>query len=106
MHVRRRASLTARDVFSAYPAVEALSAGTDRDAETPLSGDLIEWADVIVAMERTHRDKLARRFGSLLRDKRVVVLGVPDTYRHMEPELVALLKARVAAVLGLREDDV
>jgi predicted protein tyrosine phosphatase len=101
----RRRSLTAQDVFSRYPGVEALSAGTDRDAETPLTGDLVEWADVIVAMERTHRDKLTRRFGALLRDKRVVVLGVPDVYRHMQAELVAVLKARVAAVLGLREGD-
>lgn len=47
----RLRSPTAQSVFASHPEVTALSAGTNRDADTPVSGDLIEWAEVVVAME-------------------------------------------------------
>ena len=91
----RLRSPTAADVFSAYEGVEAISAGTNKDCETPVSGDLIEWADVVLVMEHSHRNKVARKFGPLLRDKKLAVLEIPDIYPRMDPMLVALLKARV-----------
>jgi predicted protein tyrosine phosphatase len=50
-------------------------------------------------MENVHRAKLNRQFGSLLRAKRTVVLGIPDRYRYMHPELIELLRERVPAHL-------
>ena len=47
----RLRSPTAEEVFSEYDGVNAIGCGTNLDAETPLSGDLIEWADVIFVME-------------------------------------------------------
>ncbi len=91
----RLRSPTAEAVFAEYESVDAISAGTNKDAETPVSGDLIEWADVILVMEESHRKKITRRFGELLRDKKVAVLEIPDIYPYMDPMLVALLKARV-----------
>ena len=91
----RLRSPTAEAVFAAYDGVEALSAGLNKDAETPLSGDLLDWAEVIFVMERGQRRKLQQRFQSFLKDKRVVVLGIPDDYGYMQPELVRLLEARV-----------
>ena len=91
----RLRSPTAAAVFSDFDTVEAISAGTNRDCGCPVSGDLIEWADVILVMERHHRDKIARRFGELLRNKKLAVLEIPDVFEYMDPVLVALLKARV-----------
>jgi len=88
-------SPTAEAVFSAYPGVEALSAGTNNDAVTPISADLIEWADVVFCMERIHRDKLARRFKSAFKTTRLVVLDIPDNYDYMDPELIRILEAKV-----------
>jgi predicted protein tyrosine phosphatase len=76
-----------------------MSAGTSEDADNPVSGDLIEWAEVIFAMERVHRQRLNQRFGSLMRAKQVVVLGIPDKYKFMDPELVEILNQRVPAHL-------
>ncbi len=42
----RLRSPTAEAVFSKYEGVEAIGAGTNADAETPVTGDLIEWADL------------------------------------------------------------
>jgi predicted protein tyrosine phosphatase len=91
----RLRSPTAEAIFSQYEGIEALSAGLSKDAETPISGDLIDWADIIFVMEKTHRKKLAQQFSPLLKDKRIVVLDVPDHYEYMQPELVKLLEARV-----------
>jgi predicted protein tyrosine phosphatase len=86
-------SPTAESVVAGLPDVEAASAGLNNDAVTPLSGDLVEWADIIFVMETTHRNKLQKRFRHLLRGKKVVVLGVPDIYEFMEPSLVELFRS-------------
>lgn len=91
----RRRSPTAEIIFSAYSGIEALSAGVSPDAENPVSADLIEWADVVFAMENAHRHKLQQRFGVLLRSKHIVVLGIQDKYGYMDEELVDALKLKV-----------
>jgi predicted protein tyrosine phosphatase len=92
-------SVTAENVFSQWPGVEAASAGTNDDAECPVSADLVEWAEIIFVMEARHRRRMHEKFGSLLRDKKMVVLGIPDEYELMDPELVALFEAKVPAYL-------
>lgn len=94
-------SPTAEAVFANYEGLRTLSAGTLPDAKTPMSADLIEWADVILVMENSHRNRLNRQFGSLLKDKRLVVLGIPDNYGYMEPALVEELKRKVPPLLQL-----
>jgi predicted protein tyrosine phosphatase len=78
-----------------------MSAGLNNDATIPLSNDLIDWADFIVVMEKSHRNKLSKKFRSALKGKRVVVLGIPDEYEYMQEELVQLLKATVPRCVGL-----
>jgi predicted protein tyrosine phosphatase len=95
----RLRSATAEAVFSQMAGVEAIGAGTNADAPTPASGDLIEWADLVFVMEPAHRTRLSNKFGSLLRSKRVIVLGIPDDYGFMDPELVRILRARVSPYL-------
>ena len=88
-------SPTAEAVFSAFEGIEALSAGTSPDAETPISADLIEWADLVFAMERVDKRKLQEKFGTQLRATHVIVLGIPDKYKYMQPELVRILETAV-----------
>ena len=89
-------SPTAEEVFSNYEGIKALAAGTNTDAETPLSGDLIEWADAVLVMEKAHRNKVSKKFKELLKGKKLVVLDIPDNYERMQPELIQLLKAKVS----------
>lgn len=91
----RLRSPTAEAVFSAYPGVEAISAGTNNDATTPISADLIEWADVVFCMEKVHRNKLTSKFKNHFKNKRLVVLDIPDNYEYMDLDLVRILKAKV-----------
>jgi predicted protein tyrosine phosphatase len=92
----RLRSPTAEQVFSAYPSLECASAGTNHDAEVALSGELVEWADVIFVMEKAHRNRLSSRFRKHLAGKRVVCLDIPDDYEYMQPELVRLLETKVS----------
>ena len=91
----RLRSPTAESVFSQYEGIEAIGAGTNSDADTPLSGDLVEWADIILVMEKAHRNKISKKYKELLKNKRLVVLEIPDIYECMDPELIQLLKAKV-----------
>ena len=95
-------SPSAETVYSNDEGLSVLSAGTDRNAKTPLSADLVEWADIILVMEPVHRSRMNRQFGSLLRSKRIVVLDIPDNYRYMDPELVEILKHKVPQHLNLK----
>jgi len=91
----RLRSPTAEEVFSRYDGVEAIGCGTNNDAVTPLSGDLIEWADIVLVMEKSHRNKVSKKYKELLVSKRLVCLDIPDNYDRMQPELIKLLKTRV-----------
>ena len=91
----RLRSPTAEQVFSGREDLEVASAGTNRDAETPLSTELIQWADLIVVMEKVHRTKVQRDYRKALDGKRVICLDIPDNYALMDPALVELLQARM-----------
>jgi predicted protein tyrosine phosphatase len=92
-------SPTAEQVFSEHPGIECSSAGLSHDAETPLSVELIEWAELIFVMEKQHKTKLSAQFQAHLGGKRVVCLNIPDNYRFMDATLVKLLRVKVTPFL-------
>lgn len=92
-------SPTAEAIFADHPGIEVDSAGLNNDAEVRLSEEQVRWADLIVVMEKTHRDRLNRKFRSALAGKRIAVLNIPDDYDYMDPDLISLLKARCAVYL-------
>lgn len=96
----RLRSPTAEQVFSQREDLDVESAGTNHDADNPLTPELVSWADIIFVMEGSHRDKLLRRFKSSLKDARVVCLDIPDNYEFMAPALVQLLDRKVSRFLG------
>lgn len=91
----RLRSPTAEQIFSAWENIECDSAGISQDATVSVSVEQIQWADIIFVMEKSHRNRLTKKFKPHLKDKRVVVLGIPDDYEFMDPLLIKLLEARV-----------
>jgi predicted protein tyrosine phosphatase len=63
--------------------------------EQPVTGAQLEWADVVVVMEDVQRSELAKRFPKQYLQKRILSLDVPDVFKHNQPELVEMLKAKV-----------
>jgi len=96
----RLRSPTAEDTFAKWQGVETASAGTDEKASAPLDAEAIEWAEIIFVMERSHRNRVTKRFGQQVRNKRLVVLDIPDEYEFMDPTLVRLLERKVGPYLA------
>ena len=91
----RLRSPTAEHVFADWEGIETSSAGINRDADSPVTPELLDWADTVLVMEPSHRTKLTAQFGTSLRGKRVASLGIPDDYEFMQPALVELLLTKV-----------
>ncbi len=89
-------SPTAEAIFADHPKIEVDSAGLNHDAEVPLSEEQVQWADLIIVMEKVHRKRLNQKFKTVLAGKRIAVLNIPDDYDFMDPDLIALLKLRCA----------
>jgi predicted protein tyrosine phosphatase len=95
----RLRSPTAERVFGSWPGLEVSSAGLDASAGRVIDEAMVAKADVIFCMEPGHRDRLRKRFKPALGGKQVIVLGIPDEYERDQPELVALLRKKVAPFL-------
>ncbi len=88
-------SPTAEQVFSTWPGVETASAGISNDADSPVTPEILDWADIIFVMEQTHRTKLAAQFQPWLKNKRIICLNIPDEFKLMDPKLIEVLHQRV-----------
>ncbi len=60
-----------------------------------MSGDLLEWADTVMVMDKKQQRQLKARYAGMLKDKCVVCLGIPDRYEYMQAELQMELRAKV-----------
>jgi len=80
---------------------EADSAGLSSDANMVLEPDQIKWADVIFVMESSHKKKLTKNYSKYLSNKRVVILGIPDDYDYMQPELIDIFYKKLPHFLDL-----
>ncbi|KAA0695787.1 phosphotyrosine protein phosphatase [Neorhizobium sp. P12A] len=91
----RLRSPTAEQVFSTWQNIEVSSAGTNHDACNPLDDEQIAWADIIFVMEKSHRNKVLRKYRKSLIGKRLICLDIPDDYEFMDPTLVRIPEATV-----------
>ena len=89
-------SPTAAQVFADLPGVQTDFGGISRDADDALSADQLDWADLIMVMERRHAARLNDRFGRMLAGKKVVVLDIRDRYTFMEQALIDELNEKAA----------
>lgn len=96
----RLRSPTAEQIFADYPGIECASAGLNNDAENPVTPELLEWAELIFVMEKTHRNKLSTKFKKHLLNKRVICLDIPDDYEFMDPTLIRILQSKVTRFLS------
>ena len=94
-------SPTAENIFTETEGFEVTSAGLNKDANVPVSPELVEWADIIVVMEQIHRTKLQKKYRKHLNGQKVLCLGIPDEYEYMQDELVDLLKKRAGYIFSL-----
>lgn len=92
-------SPTAERVFRRHPLMSVRSAGTSPNARRTITADDLRWADVVMAMEHKHRDRIVAGFPRLVEHTPIHVLDIPDDYREMDPELIELLAQTVPPLL-------
>lgn len=96
----RLRSPSAERLFADWPGVETDSAGLAADAETPLEREQLEWATLVVVMERRHRQALLRRHAAAMKGKRLVCLDIPDDYAYMQRNCCICWSARRGLSFG------
>jgi predicted protein tyrosine phosphatase len=94
-------SLTAEKIIEGVPGYEARSAGTQPSARVVITEGDIGWADMIFVMEKSHMERLLGKFPDAGREKRIVVLDIPDDYGFMDDDLVHELRAKLEQHLTL-----
>ncbi len=84
-------SKTAEELFKGK--LETKSAGLYN--EKPITKKQVSWADIVVVMEDSQRNELAKRFPALYMQKQIISLDIPDKYQYNQPELVKELKSKI-----------
>lgn len=95
-------SRTAEDLFKNNGLHLVKSAGTSAAARRKVNENLLVWADCIIVMERKHKKLLNEKFRTLLSDRKLYVLNIPDKYKYMDTLLVELLNERWKSFLNVQ----
>jgi len=85
-------SPTAEAIYRRDPRFEVRSAGVSPSSARQLSAKDLEWADLILVMEREHKARILERFREHPNLPRIVSLDIPDEYSYMDSELVTLIR--------------
>ncbi len=91
----RRRSLTAETIFKGEPAWDVRSAGTEESARIKATAGQLGWADVIVVMEKRHKERLQQKYPEELAAKPCVCLFIADDYEFMNPALIEILREKM-----------
>lgn len=98
----RRRSLTAEMVFQDDPRWQVRSAGTEAGARIKVTAGMLGWAEVIVVMEKRHKERLRQKYPEALAEKPCVCLFIADDYEYMEEELIRVLRERMEETFKLQ----
>lgn len=94
-------SPTAEHIYRNDSRLEVRSAGVKSEAQRRLSEADLNWADVVFAMEREHKQMIIERF-SHLHLPEIEVLDIPDDFQYLQPELLLALHEAVDPALESR----
>ena len=89
-------SKTAEDFFSEkFQKIDFASAGTNtktchQKGTQPLTKELLDWAELVIAMEEKHRTLIKTSYRSKS-NSYIKVLAIPDRYKYYQKELIELL---------------
>ncbi|WP_257669817.1 protein tyrosine phosphatase [Parapedobacter tibetensis] len=86
------AAVPLKTCLKTHPLHQVRSAGTASSACVKVSEKGIQWVDMILVMEKRHKEILQVKFCNWILNKEIIVLSIPDEYNYMDPELVTILE--------------
>ncbi|MBS7634347.1 phosphotyrosine protein phosphatase [Candidatus Bathyarchaeota archaeon] len=93
-------SPTAEALLKNLGEFEVQSAGIWFNARRRISESLIDWADIIFAMEDHHKEAILNLKPDA--ENKMVVLNIPDIYPKNDPELIKILKMKLSESLKIK----
>lgn len=90
----KRRSRTAEYIFKNDARFWIRSAGLSAKSEVVVNEKLVCWADLILVMDNSQRNRIQQQYRSLSLPA-IENLDIPDIYAYLEPELIALLDTRI-----------
>ena len=87
--------MTAETIFKEMLAWEVRSAGTEEGTRIKVTAGHLGWADIVVVMEKRHKERLRQKYSEAMADKSCICLFIPDDYEFMDSALVEVLRARM-----------
>ena len=91
-----RSPTTANTLYAEYGYNTRAVGISDDYALVPMDVVHIYWADEIVFVEQHVYEQALSEFPDKLKNKKIVVLALPDTFEWNDPELVANIKKQYA----------
>jgi predicted protein tyrosine phosphatase len=86
-------SPTAERLYRGDPRVVVRSAGVSLKSAHKVSDADLDWADLVLVMERRYCTRIRSDFFARLEFPPIETLDIPDEFKFMDPELVTLLRA-------------
>jgi len=96
----RRRSPTAADILMRWPGFGTDFAGLSKDADVVLSGEHVDWADVVFVMETRQKKRVLTQIGPKARGLKLISLDIPDQYDAHDPRLVDILTRKLTTRFG------
>jgi predicted protein tyrosine phosphatase len=93
-------SRTAEAIFKNDDRFTIRSVGLSPKSERKISGNDVEWADIIFVMENGQKARIQGTYRHLMLPK-IQVLRIADEYEFMDAELIQLLTSRINNTLKI-----
>ena len=90
----KKRSRTAEHIFKNDSRFGIRSAGLSPKSDRKISENDLNWADLVLVMEKNHRTKIFETYPHLSLPK-IEILEIPDDYEFMDEGLIDLLSDRI-----------
>jgi predicted protein tyrosine phosphatase len=96
----KKRSRTAEYIFKNDSRFNIKTAGVSAKSEIQINEKLVNWANIIIAMENGQKNRIANQYRSLKLPK-IEVIDIPDDYEYLDEELIEILTDKINGTLKL-----
>ena len=86
-------SPTAKRIYRDDARLAVRSAGVSSKGDHELSDADLDWADLVLVMERRYVTRIRANFSGRPELPRIESLDIPDEFGYMDPELITLIRS-------------
>ncbi|TAE40148.1 MAG: protein tyrosine phosphatase [Cytophagia bacterium] len=90
----KRRSLTAEMIWKNDECWDVKSCGTSESSRIKINENLLNWADMVLIMEKKHLSMIRQKFPNVAQNKPIRVLYIADVFELMDDKLIELLRSK------------